>query len=201
MQPGSNSLPAGVLCVVSIFLPSFLLVAGTLPFWDMLRGCAGMQAAMQGVNAVVVGLVLAALFSTMWLGSVSTPADFLSAFLLLAARQVPPWIVVLVGAVAASGLAATGVAISTQLRARSPAVPKCLGEHGKLSDSLRPPRHSATLPSGRTTCRQHRPHSIWSCRAFMSPIGVAGIGSALKGGSGTGHQREVAGGALQRPRI
>jgi chromate transporter len=114
MQPGPNGWVGGVLCVVSIFLPSFLLVAGALPFWDMLRGRVGMQAALRGVNAAVVGLVLAALFSTMWLGSVMAPADFglvLGAFLLLAGWTVPPWLVVILGAAAASALAAAGVPI------------------------------------------------------------------------------------------
>ena len=114
MQPGPNGWVGGVLCVVSIFLPSFLLVAGALPFWDMLRGRAGMQAALRGVNAAVVGLVLAALFATMWLGSVLVPADFglvLGAFLLLAGWSVPPWLVVVLGAAAASALAAAGVSV------------------------------------------------------------------------------------------
>jgi chromate transporter len=73
-----------------------------------------MQAALRGVNAAVVGLVLAALFSTMWLGSVVGPADFgliLGAFLLLAGWKVPPWLVVVVGAVTASALARMGILV------------------------------------------------------------------------------------------
>jgi len=103
MQPGLNGWVGGVLCVVSIFLPSFLLVAGAPPFWDMLRGRVGVQAALRGVNAALVGLLLAALFSTMLLSSVVVPADFglvLGAFLLLAGWRVPPWLVVLLGSAA-----------------------------------------------------------------------------------------------------
>jgi chromate transporter len=112
MQPGPSAWAFGLLCVVAIFLPSFLLVAGVLPLWDRLRGRTGMQAALRGVNAAVVGIVLAALFSTMWLGSVMGPAEFglaLAAFLLLASWSVPPWLVVLCGAAAASILGAAGV--------------------------------------------------------------------------------------------
>ncbi len=111
MRPAPNGWVGALLCVVSIFAPSFLLVAGTLPFWAALRGRAGMQAALRGVNAAVVGILLAALFSTMWVGTVVTGADFgvaLGAFLLLAGWAVPPWVVVLLGAAAAAGLAAVG---------------------------------------------------------------------------------------------
>jgi hypothetical protein len=51
----------------------------------------------------------------------------------------------------------------------------------------RSPRRSARLLNGSTTSRQHRPHWMWSCHSLMSPIGVAGTGSALWGSSGTGH--------------
>jgi len=57
-------LPAGVgavAAVVGVFAPSFLLVAGALPFWADLRQRPLAQAALGGANAVVVGLLLAAL--------------------------------------------------------------------------------------------------------------------------------------------
>src|SRR4030095_10896060 len=51
----------GVICLFAIFLPGWLLIAGTLPFWDRLRRRAGLRAAIQGANASVVGVLLAAL--------------------------------------------------------------------------------------------------------------------------------------------
>jgi chromate transporter len=90
-----------VLATVAIFFPSFLLVGGLLPFWDSLRHRLGVRAAMRGVNAAVVGVLLAALFNPIWVGSVHTSTDFavgLVAFLLLTLWAMPPWVVVLVGA-------------------------------------------------------------------------------------------------------
>jgi len=104
----------GAIAVVAIFFPSFLLVGGLLPFWDGLRHRVRVQAALRGVNAAVVGVLLAALFTPVWTSAVHTPADFglgLTAFLLLALWSLPPWLVVLLGAGAASLLAAAGVGL------------------------------------------------------------------------------------------
>ena len=114
MQFGPQGWRGALLCLVAIFLPSFLLVAGTLPFWDGLRRRPRIQAALRGVNAAVVGLLLAALFTPIWTGSVGTRADFALAilgFLLLAGWAVPPWLVVLLGAAAAAAMGALGVPI------------------------------------------------------------------------------------------
>ncbi|MBV9965102.1 MAG: chromate efflux transporter, partial [Alphaproteobacteria bacterium] len=62
MGPEPNGLAGGLLCLVAIFLPSFLLLLGVLPFWDNLRRHAAVQSALRGVNAAVVGLLLAAAF-------------------------------------------------------------------------------------------------------------------------------------------
>jgi len=60
-----NTMPSGwigaMICLLAIFAPSFLLVAGTLPFWEALRQNILMQGALAGLNAAVVGLLLAAL--------------------------------------------------------------------------------------------------------------------------------------------
>ena len=102
----SNGWVGGLLCLVAIFLPSFLLLVGALPFWDMLRRLPlGASARCSGVNAAVVGLLLAALYRPVWTSAIFGPADFalgLVAFLLLALWAVPPWLVVILGAVAAS---------------------------------------------------------------------------------------------------
>jgi chromate transporter len=87
--------------LVAVFLPSFLLVIGALPFWELLRGRAGFQAALRGINAAVVGLLLAALYDPVWTSAIKSDADFglaLVAFGLLAFWRLPPWLVVVIAA-------------------------------------------------------------------------------------------------------
>ena len=108
MTPPVNGWAGGLLCLGAIFLPSFLLLVGALPYWDILRRLPWVQAALLGINAAVVGLLLAALYRPVWTSAIFGPADFalgLVAFLLLALWAVPPWLVVIFGAVAASVLA------------------------------------------------------------------------------------------------
>jgi len=112
--PAPNGWLGALVATVAIFFPSFLLIGGLLPFWDTLRHRARVQAALRGVNAAVVGVLLAALFTPIWTGSVHTAGDFglaLTAFLLLTLWAAPPWAVVAGGAVVAAGLAAVGVAL------------------------------------------------------------------------------------------
>jgi len=100
---------AAVLCLVAIFLPSFLLVVGILPFWEGLRRRKTMQAALRGVNAAVVGLLLAAFYNPVWTSGILTKADFglgTIAFLLLFLWRTPPWLVVLICAAGGQLLAA-----------------------------------------------------------------------------------------------
>lgn len=92
----------GLICLLAIFLPSFLLVVGALPFWEHLRHNARMQAALLGVNAAVVGLLLAALYDPVWTSAVHGPQDFglvLIALVALMGWKLPPWVVVISGAV------------------------------------------------------------------------------------------------------
>jgi chromate transporter len=101
MGPAPNGWLGGILCLVAIFAPSFLLVVGALPFWDQLRRHARMQSALRGINAAVVGLLLAALYDPVWTSAIRGRADFglaLAAFALLAFWKVPPWLVVLLSA-------------------------------------------------------------------------------------------------------
>jgi chromate transporter len=87
--------------LVAVFLPSFLLVVGALPFWELLRGRAGFQAALRGVNAAVVGLLLAALYDPVWTSAIRGHADFglaLVVFGLLMFWRLTPWLVVLIAA-------------------------------------------------------------------------------------------------------
>jgi chromate transporter len=111
-NPGPNGWIGALLATVSIFASSFLLVGGLLPFWDTLRHRPSVRAALRGVNAAVVGVLLAALFTPIWTGSVHSSADFaigLVAFLLLALWALPPWLVVILGAVAGEAFVRLGL--------------------------------------------------------------------------------------------
>ncbi len=86
-----------VVCLVGIFLPSFLLVIGVLPFWDVLRRKPAAQAVLAGVNAAVVGLLLAAFYDPVWTAGITNSYDYalgLGAFVLLFVWKAPPWLVV-----------------------------------------------------------------------------------------------------------
>jgi chromate transporter len=88
-------------------MPSFLLVLGTMPFWEPLRRNVRMQAALAGVNAAVVGVLLAALYHPVWTSAVLKPADFALALIALVALmfwKLPPWLVVIGCGVAGWGL-------------------------------------------------------------------------------------------------
>ena len=94
---GTGGWLRAAVCLVAIFVPAFLLVAGALPFWDRLRHNARARAALAGVNAAVVGLLLAALYHPVWTSAIHAPADLalaLAAFAALVWARVPPWLVV-----------------------------------------------------------------------------------------------------------
>lgn len=92
-----------LLCLVAIFIPSFLLVIGVLPFWVRLQGYRPARAALQGINAAVVGLLLAACYQPVWTSGILTAQHFvlgLAAFVALMFWQWSPWFVVLLSALA-----------------------------------------------------------------------------------------------------
>ncbi|HWX57633.1 chromate efflux transporter [Bradyrhizobium sp.] len=96
-----NGLTGAIVGLVGIFLPGILVLIGTLPFWDALRTRLGVQAAMRGINAAVVGILAAALYDPVWTSSVKTSGDFaiaLIGFVLLVAWRAPPLVVVVTGA-------------------------------------------------------------------------------------------------------
>jgi chromate transporter len=109
MGPSPNGWLGAGICLIGIFLPSFFLVIGAMPFWEDLRRGAAAQAALSGVNAAVVGLLVAALYRPVWITGITGAADFALAcadFLLLFMWQVPPWLVVILSAVAGAAIAA-----------------------------------------------------------------------------------------------
>jgi chromate transporter len=109
MGPSPNGWSGGLLALVAIFLPSFLLVVGALPLWDSLRRKLAMRAALDGVNATVVGLLLAALYNPIFTSAVRSPAEFalaLAAFALLALWKLPPIGIVVFSAIGGALIAA-----------------------------------------------------------------------------------------------
>jgi chromate transporter len=84
--------------VLAIFLPGFLLVSGVLPFWQTLSARNLTARMLAGVNAMVVGLLAAALYDPVWVSAVHDPKDFaiaLIGFVLLVAARAPSWAAVL----------------------------------------------------------------------------------------------------------
>ena len=93
----------GLFATFAIFLPAFLLILGALPFWDSLRKNPNIKGAIMGVNAAVVGILISAFYLPIWTSSIFEPVDFAIAailFSMLAYWKLPPWIVVVTGALA-----------------------------------------------------------------------------------------------------
>ncbi len=92
-----HGVPGALLALVAIFLPSVLMVAGVMPAWDRLRLIPAMQSVLRGINAAVVGLLLAALYDPIWTSAIFKPKDAavaLLAFGLLVVWKLPPIVVV-----------------------------------------------------------------------------------------------------------
>jgi chromate transporter len=106
-----NGWSGALLTLIAIFMPSFLLVVGALPFWDLFRSKSSFQSALSGINAAVVGLLLAALYNPVWTSAIHTSSDFglgLVAFGLLMFWKWPPWLVVVLTAAGGELLARVG---------------------------------------------------------------------------------------------
>ena len=107
VESGPAGWAGGLFALGAMFLPSFLLVIGAVPFWDQLRSWASFGGALRGINAAVVGLLLAALYDPVWTSAINGTEDFglaLAALALLAIWKWPPWLVVVLSALAGQGL-------------------------------------------------------------------------------------------------
>ncbi|MNW28807.1 Chromate transport protein [compost metagenome] len=96
-----GGVTGAVIATIAIFLPAFLLTVGALPFWNSLRKSSNIQGALIGINAAVVGILLAALYNPLWTTAILAPIDFALVsilFLMLIFWKVPPWIVVIASA-------------------------------------------------------------------------------------------------------
>jgi chromate transporter len=102
MESPPHGLAGAAISLVAIFVPGILALIATLPFWETFRRRAWAQATMRGVNAAVVGLLAAALYSPVWTSSVNGPGSFgiaLVGFVLLTVWEAPPLVVVVVSAI------------------------------------------------------------------------------------------------------
>ena len=94
----SGPILGATICLISIFLPSFLLICGTLPFWEQVRKYPHLRKAMIGINASVVGILLAALYQPVWMSAIFSARDFALAavgFVMLEFWRLPSWLVVI----------------------------------------------------------------------------------------------------------
>ncbi|WP_213528147.1 chromate transporter [Paenibacillus cisolokensis] len=97
-----SGVKGALIATAAIFLPAFLLITGALPFWNALRKSPKVQGALVGINAAVVGILLAALYNPLWTTAILAPADFALVsilFLMLVFWKLPPWVVVITGAI------------------------------------------------------------------------------------------------------
>jgi chromate transporter len=97
MSVGGGGLWGGILAMLGIFLPGLLLVASALPFWSQVAASRAFAHVLAGVNAAVVGLLVAALYDPVWVGAVHGPGDLAIALvgftLLVAWRASALWVV------------------------------------------------------------------------------------------------------------
>lgn len=93
-------LPGALVGLVAIFLPGFLLMAGTMPFWAALSRLAPARHAMAGANAAVVGILGHALYNPVFVTGIRDDADLALAaalFLMLTVWARPAWQAVMAG--------------------------------------------------------------------------------------------------------
>ena len=98
MTSGPTGVAGASIALVAIFLPAALLIVGALPFWDALRAAPRVRRALMGVNAGVVGILAAALYTPVFTSGITSAralAVAVAAFLALQFWKSPPWAVVI----------------------------------------------------------------------------------------------------------
>lgn len=111
--PTPGGVVGGLLALVAIFIPSALTLFGFLPFWDRLRSWEPARRALDGVNAAVVGLLVAVLYDPVATAAITGPRDVaavLAAYLLLEIWKAPPWATVVGFGCAGAALGFAGLA-------------------------------------------------------------------------------------------
>lgn len=103
LSVGPGGVAGGLIALLAVYVPSWLLVLGAIPYWDRIRRLKAAQAALMGTNAAVVGLLLAAFYDPIWSAGITSPARLafaLVAFGSLRYGGLPPWALVLACAAA-----------------------------------------------------------------------------------------------------
>ena len=98
---------SSALALIAVFLPGLFLVIAALPFWASVQTSPLARAGVAGANASVVGILAAALITSVVSSAITGLAPLLIALACLALLMLakwPAWAVVLIGAV--TGLAA-----------------------------------------------------------------------------------------------
>lgn len=94
--PGLSWL-AALFALFFMFLPGFLLVSAALPLWQAIAAHPSAARAIAGVNAAIVGLLAAALYSPIFTSGITTWFDLvvgLAGFAMLAVWRLSPlWVV------------------------------------------------------------------------------------------------------------
>ena len=94
-------IPGGLFATFAIFLPAFLLIIGMLPFWQEVMKNEKLGTAVAGINAAVVGILVSTWITPIVTTSVVGWIEAVIAvvlFIMIAVMKLPPWTVVLVGA-------------------------------------------------------------------------------------------------------
>lgn len=89
---GDFNVGYALIALVAVFAPSFLLLTAAWPFWNRLKAMPKLRAAINGINAVVTGLLLAAFYDPVITLAVQDAKDValaLMAYLLLAVWKLP----------------------------------------------------------------------------------------------------------------
>ncbi len=96
-----GGLKGAFVALIAIFLPAFLLIVGVIPYWNRLRQIESIKRALIGVNAAVVGILLAALYNPLWTNAIIDAKSFALAAVLFVGMnywKIPPIAIVVLGA-------------------------------------------------------------------------------------------------------
>ena len=102
-----NVFLISLVCLFFIFLPSFLLVIGILPIWQEFKKIDIIIRAFKGINASVIGLLVAAFYNPVILSSLHVIEDLvliIIAFIVLFFTKIPQWLAVLILSIGGWGI-------------------------------------------------------------------------------------------------
>ena len=95
----SEPIVGALIATIAVFLPGFLLLLSCLKNWQRLSKIPSLAAAMNGVNAAVVGLLISALYQPVFVSAVFNSIDMaivlIGVYLLKRQRLPIMWLVIL----------------------------------------------------------------------------------------------------------